>query len=194
MQPPRIYFICGSAFTFGAVYPSALSIFPVISAAALLLFIYMNSREKTNITEVSIVRGYDLLVLVAVTSAEYFLTQAVSVYLKLWLVKMLGATGIVASVISFYITVEYLVANSGKKFIRDGPYRLVRHPMYSSLVLFWCSACIYLFCLSSLAVFLWFIKNRMSERIRVEEKALAGTAVEYLEYRRSVWSGVPFHR
>jgi protein-S-isoprenylcysteine O-methyltransferase len=193
MQSPHVYFVCGSVFTLGAVYPSVLSVLPVISALSLLLFVYMDSKQRTGAVGITVIRGYDLRVLASLVAAEYLLVHVATGGLSLRLTKIVGAFGIASSVMLFCLTTRYLAACGGRGFTRDGPYRFVRHPMYLSLILFWCSACVYLLCFGALAVSLWFVKNRMRERVKIEEKAVAGTAVEYLEYKRNVYSGIPFY-
>ena len=78
------------------------------------------------------------------------------------------------------------------RIIRTGPYRIVRHPIYTGLLtaiagtavatgLFW------VFCLTGIVLFVFILKIRMEERFLQEE-----FGEEYTRYRREVRALIPF--
>lgn len=80
----------------------------------------------------------------------------------------------------------------GHRLIRNGPYSVVRHPIYSGLILAVLGTALEvgeLRGLVALAMILavWLIKLRVEERFMVEQFGR-----EYEDYRRHTWALVPF--
>lgn len=80
----------------------------------------------------------------------------------------------------------------GHRLIRNGPYSVVRHPIYSGLILAVLGTALAvgeLRGLAALAMILavWLIKLRLEERFMMER--FGG---EYEDYRRHTWALVPF--
>ncbi|HLW78630.1 MAG TPA: methyltransferase [Terriglobia bacterium] len=78
------------------------------------------------------------------------------------------------------------------RLIRQGPYAVVRHPIYSGLLLATLGTALVVGqvrALAGLAItfVLWLMKSRLEERFMLEE--FGG---EYEEYRRHSWALVPF--
>jgi protein-S-isoprenylcysteine O-methyltransferase Ste14 len=78
------------------------------------------------------------------------------------------------------------------QIIRTGPYRIVRHPIYTGLLtaiagtaiatgLFW------VICLTGIVLFVFILKIRMEERFLQEE-----FGEEYTRYKREVRALIPF--
>jgi len=80
------------------------------------------------------------------------------------------------------------------KLIRSGPYAVVRHPIYASLLAALICTLLLLtpwrWCVVSLALFL----AGTEIRVRTEERLLAARFPEFPEYRRSVPAYLPFVR
>ncbi|HUB81849.1 MAG TPA: isoprenylcysteine carboxylmethyltransferase family protein [Bryobacteraceae bacterium] len=80
------------------------------------------------------------------------------------------------------------------QLIRTGPYAVVRHPIYASLLAVLICTLLLLtpwqWCLVSLALFLLGTEIR----VRTEERLLASRFPEFPEYRRSVPAYLPFVR
>jgi protein-S-isoprenylcysteine O-methyltransferase Ste14 len=77
------------------------------------------------------------------------------------------------------------------RFITRGPYRILRHPMYTSVLLATLSFVIesrmffpFIFWLLLLCVLLI--------KIRIEEKLLSQHLPEYVEYKKRTWKLIPF--
>ncbi len=88
-------------------------------------------------------------------------------------------------------TFRVTAAPSGTSIITRGPYRLIRHPMYSAVLLFiWASIashCSVLTLAIGIAVTVVCIA-----RVIVEERLLRATCPDYLDYSRSTKALVPF--
>lgn len=77
------------------------------------------------------------------------------------------------------------------RFVTGGPYRILRHPMYTSVLLFTAS-----FIADSQSYFpyiLWFILLAvLMWKIVIEERLLLKHLPEYAEYKRRTWRMIPF--
>jgi protein-S-isoprenylcysteine O-methyltransferase Ste14 len=102
--------------------------------------------------------------------------------LRIWAVVTLGA--------SFRTTVE---THTGQRVVRNGPYRLVRHPSYSGLVLICCGYGIALQNWLSLAFAVLPPLAALLHRIRIEEAALVSSiGPDYEEYQSKTKKMVPW--
>lgn len=104
------------------------------------------------------------------------------VALRLWSIHVLGR----------YFT-PVVSIDSDQKLIKDGPYKHIRHPAYTGMLITltflglafnsWIASCIILFMLSPCLIY----------RIHIEEKALISHfRSAYEEYCRSTWRLIPF--
>ena len=102
--------------------------------------------------------------------------------LRVWAIVVLGS--------SFRTTVE---THEGQKVVSGGPYRLVRHPSYSGLVLMGLGYGLALQNWLSLAVALLLPLLPLIYRIRVEEAALVSSmGSEYEDYRKRTKKLIPW--
>jgi len=80
---------------------------------------------------------------------------------------------------------------SGHQLVRSGPYRLVRHPIYTAMFVMAAGTAIVsgeMHALPAIAV----LAGAYWRKIRLEEQSLVGTfGAEYGEYRRSTWALIP---
>ncbi len=77
------------------------------------------------------------------------------------------------------------------KIISDGPYRLIRHPMYASLFLFLFPLVIYHITFLKVAIFILFAINQVL-KLRYEEKIITDKFPRYADYMQKTWRLVPY--
>jgi protein-S-isoprenylcysteine O-methyltransferase Ste14 len=84
--------------------------------------------------------------------------------------------------------------NSDHELVRSGPYRLIRHPIYTSMLCMLLGTGLLLVTpLTLLLPSLLFFVTGTEIRVRIEEKLLAAQfGDEFLEYRRRVPAYIPF--
>jgi protein-S-isoprenylcysteine O-methyltransferase Ste14 len=80
---------------------------------------------------------------------------------------------------------------SGAVLIQSGPYKLVRHPMYLSLILVFVPMLIYNFNLTGGIIFLVFFVNLILKMLH-EEKLLLSFFDAYKTYSDKSWRLIPF--
>lgn len=106
---------------------------------------------------------------------------AAGVLLRAWAIRHLGR----------FFTVGVALA-ADHRVVDDGPYRRVRHPSYTGLLLEFAGVGIVLGSWLGLAVILVPIGAALAWRIHVEESALRGRLGEaYATYARGTWRLVP---
>lgn len=189
------YFVLGSMFTLGALCPGKWPLLRVISSISLLVFICSTSTQK-DIVGTKMINKNDLIMLISGLVLEHFLVSTSAEYLKMRFLKILAACGLSVSITLFYILLDYTSRNSTgeNNVLMNGPYRYVRHPIYTSLIVYWFSCCIYLSCFVSTGVLLWFVNSKLCPRVKKHEKGVLNTSVDYSEYMRTVWSGIPMYK
>ncbi len=102
--------------------------------------------------------------------------------LRIWAVATLGT--------SFRTTVE---THDSQKVIRKGPYKLIRHPSYSGLILMCCGYGIAVQNWLSLAIAVLLPLAALIYRIHVEEAAMVTSiGSDYSEYRRNTKKLIPW--
>ncbi len=110
------------------------------------------------------------------------LTMGLGLALRVWAVAALGA--------SFRTTIE---THENQKVKKDGPYRLIRHPSYSGLLLICGGYGLATRNWLSLVVALGLPLLALLYRIRVEEKTLVESlGAEYEEYRKHTKRLIPW--
>jgi protein-S-isoprenylcysteine O-methyltransferase Ste14 len=119
------------------------------------------------------------------TSTAFFIGIAIMLIgmaLRFWSVFTLGA--------SFRTTVE---THGDQKMISHGPYKLVRHPSYSGLILICCGFGFALQNWLSLLIVVILPLAALLYRIHVEESALISSfGSEYIEYQKRTKKLVPW--
>ena len=119
------------------------------------------------------------------TGAGFFLGIAIMLIgmaLRFWSVFTLGA--------SFRTTVE---THGDQKMISNGPYKLVRHPFYSGLILTCCGFGLALLNWLSLLIVLILPLSALLYRIHVEEAALVSSfGSDYIEYQKHTKKLIPW--
>ncbi|HVP91408.1 MAG TPA: isoprenylcysteine carboxylmethyltransferase family protein [Terriglobales bacterium] len=118
------------------------------------------------------------------TLAVYWLGFAIllsGAFLRIWSIVVLGR--------SFRTTVEVV---HSQRVVERGPYKTIRHPSYSGLLLMCCGYGIAEQSWLSLAIAVGLPLMALVHRIRVEEAALAaGIGSEYQEYRERTKKLIP---
>lgn len=101
--------------------------------------------------------------------------------LRWWAVMTLGR----------FFTVDVAI-HSDHRVVTAGPYRFVRHPSYTGLILLFTAQAVTFENVASLAVALLPIFIALGYRIHVEERALDGAlGAAYAEYRRTTKALIP---
>ena len=77
------------------------------------------------------------------------------------------------------------------KLVQSGPYRYIRHPIYTGLLLGFAGTAIAVDEWRSLIATGLFTLGALI-RCRVEERAMAETFSDYIEYRRHTWALIPY--
>jgi protein-S-isoprenylcysteine O-methyltransferase Ste14 len=79
----------------------------------------------------------------------------------------------------------------GHTLVRDGPYRVIRHPIYSGLLLAIAG--------TALAIGQWrgiaalaLASVALARKVQVEERVMAAAFPDYAGYRRRSWALIPF--
>jgi protein-S-isoprenylcysteine O-methyltransferase Ste14 len=102
--------------------------------------------------------------------------------IRVWAMRVLGR---------FYT--RTLVTTADQRVVREGPYRLVRHPGYLGSMLVWTGAAASSGNLLSVLAVTALMTVAYAYRIRTEERMLIEALGEpYEEYRRRSWRLVPF--
>ncbi len=80
----------------------------------------------------------------------------------------------------------------GAVLIKTGPYKIIRHPMYLSLILTLTPALISDFSLVALIVFVIFLTNLIVKMLFEESLLIKFFGSEYQEYMKKSWRLFPF--
>ncbi|AFN82463.1 putative protein-S-isoprenylcysteine methyltransferase [Encephalitozoon romaleae SJ-2008] len=196
MECPSFYFALGSLFMLGISHSSCYLALHIVSSTSLLIFLHSRERVRNIDFGMRIIRHDDFVILFGCLLLESLFVPKSAGYFGGRVLKAVAACGLVFSITFFFVTLRHMPDNKtgGRRIQRSGPYRFVRHPLYSSLILYWASCTIYLSCFVSLAIFLWFVSSRIIPRIKECEREMVSTSSEYMEYRKAVWSGIPMYR
>ena len=103
------------------------------------------------------------------------------VLLRWWANRVLGA---------FYT--RTLKVTENQTIIREGPYRVIRHPGYLGSILMWSGVAAATANWIVLAVVLVIMFGVYIYRIQIEEKMLLATNAGYEAYRKQTWRLIPF--
>jgi protein-S-isoprenylcysteine O-methyltransferase Ste14 len=101
--------------------------------------------------------------------------------LRQWSISILGR---------FFLPV--VKKQKGQRIIKEGPYRFVRHPSYTGLLLELVGVSLTFANWISVIVVLVFFVSAISYRIRIEEEFLNREFSDYGEYKKRTWKLVPF--
>ena len=80
----------------------------------------------------------------------------------------------------------------GAVLIKTGPYKIIRHPMYLSLILTLTPALISDFSILKLTIFIVFLVNLIIKMLFEESLLVKFFGNEYQEYMKSSWRLLPF--
>lgn len=196
MECPSFYFALGSLFMFGISHSSCCLALRIVSSTSLLVFVHSRERARNIDFGMKVVRHNDFVILFGCLLLESLFVPRSAGYFGGRVLKAVAACGLVFSITFFFIALRYMPDSKarGRRIQRSGPYIYVRHPLYSSLILYWASCTIYFSCFVSLAIFLWFVSSRTIPRIKEYEKEMVSASSEYMEYRKAVWSGIPMYK
>jgi protein-S-isoprenylcysteine O-methyltransferase Ste14 len=101
--------------------------------------------------------------------------------MRVWATRVLGR---------FYT--RTLVTDGGQRIVRDGPYRLIRHPGYLGTLLLWVGAALAAVNWAAIIVIPLVTLPAYVFRIRSEEAMLSRTfGAQYQDYQRHSWRLLP---
>jgi protein-S-isoprenylcysteine O-methyltransferase Ste14 len=100
---------------------------------------------------------------------------------RAWAMRVLGA---------FYTRTLKMAEN--QSIVREGPYRLIRHPGYLGSILMWVGAATATANWIVILIVLVAMFGAYHYRIQNEEKMLTTTNPEYAEYQKHTWRLIPF--
>ncbi len=100
--------------------------------------------------------------------------------LRIWSMSVLG---------KFYTRTLKVVEN--QTIVREGPYRMIRHPGYLASILIWSGVALSTQVWIVLIVVLFVMFGVYIYRIQTEEKMLVQTNPDYADYRRRTWRLIP---
>jgi len=119
------------------------------------------------------------------TPTVFFIGIAImlaGIALRVWAIAVLGN--------SFRTTIE---TDTSQKVISSGPYRLIRHPSYSGLLLICCGYGVALQNWLSLLAVILIPLAALLYRIRIEEKVLAvSLGSDYVDYQKRTKKLIPW--
>jgi len=100
---------------------------------------------------------------------------------RAWAMRVLGA---------FYTRTLKMAEN--QSIVREGPYRLIRHPGYLGSILMWTGVATATANWIVILIVLVAMFSAYHYRIQNEEKMLITTNAEYTEYQKDTWRLIPF--
>lgn len=103
--------------------------------------------------------------------------------------KLLGGSLTVYSLV--HLSRNFSIIPEARNLVRSGPYRFVRHPMYSSEILWIFGFILPIFSIPLFVLYLvmvWFLVLRMG----YEERLLERHRPEYAGYRKMTWRVIPY--
>jgi protein-S-isoprenylcysteine O-methyltransferase len=146
-------------------------------------------------------RGTSALILVAYALAVLAITTHLLPSVALdatvaWVGVGVGVFGFVFRVWSMRVLGRFytrtLVTTADQRVVREGPYRVIRHPGYLGSILVWMGAAASSGNLVSVGAVTLLLAVAYTHRIRTEERMLLEALGEpYAEYRRRSWRLVP---
>ena len=177
---------------------------PILVALAIYALRLIEIRTKRNTISGKISANYTLMLFMAVGTiafvgsiAEYFWHG------KVWSWQWL-LVGIMCAVLSFWIRLQAIAAlgkfwslhaeiRENHEFVRTGPFRWMRHPVYFSMILELAALCLVLSAFWTLLVVIVLFIPSLLLRLKVEEAALVDKFGDtYRDYRRQVWAIIPW--
>jgi protein-S-isoprenylcysteine O-methyltransferase len=173
----------------------------MIGFAAVELFLRQGSVAK-QVQRTATDRGTTVLIVAAYAMA--ILAVATRVLPNVPLPRAVAWSGVAIGVFGFAFRIwamrvlgrfytRTLITTADQRVVRDGPYRLVRHPGYLGSILVWIGASASSSNLVSVAAVAVLLAIAYTHRIRSEERMLLEALGEpYAEYRRHSWRLVPF--
>lgn len=177
---------------------------PILCAAAIYVLRLIEIRTKRDTIAGKVSANYTLMLFMAVGTIvfvgsilEYFFVRG-----KMWAWPWLIA-GILCAALSFWLRGKAIAAlgkfwslhaeiRENHEFVRTGPFRWMRHPVYFSMILELVSLCLVLQAFWTLLLVPVLFIPALLMRLRVEEAALVEKFGDtYREYRRQVPAILP---
>jgi protein-S-isoprenylcysteine O-methyltransferase Ste14 len=109
-------------------------------------------------------------------------------HLAVLILLVLGTSLNVAGL--FALRRSFTIMAEARALVRTGPYRSIRHPLYTSHFVVFLANTLVHFHLSTIALYVVFVAGQVV-RARMEERKLVATFPEYEEYRRTTGMFLP---
>jgi protein-S-isoprenylcysteine O-methyltransferase Ste14 len=113
-----------------------------------------------------------------------------------WVGILLALSGLLTRLWSNHVLGEFytrtLKVVKDQTIVRDGPYRLIRHPGYLGMILVWCGIAAGTDNWIVLLIVMIATVSAYYYRIENEEKMLSSTIPDYSEYPVDTWRLIPF--
>jgi protein-S-isoprenylcysteine O-methyltransferase Ste14 len=135
------------------------------------------------------------LVLVQVFTAAYLVIKAPWMSMQSWSIIIVALSGCLAiwSILTMQLNNLRITPTPGEnaRLVTSGPYRLIRHPMYSSLILLALPLVLAEFNTIKLAMGLILVFDLLI-KLNYEEKLLKLKFPQYMHYRQTTYRLIPF--
>ena len=149
-------------------------------------------RASTRLIGISYAGAVALIVVTSVTNAGAFTNIVVGLVGVALMLLGLGLRFWSMGVLGRYYSRTLRVVD-GQRVVREGPYRLVRHPGYLSSLCIWVGSALGFQNLILICTFSVGFAAVYVYRIRVEEKMLSNEfGIEYADYVAKSWKLIPF--
>lgn len=179
MADSCLYFLLGLLHVIFLNYNTPFT--TVLSVHILLLSLYLYTSSVVKL-DMQINEG-DLMYFVLMHIFEHFIFNG---YIRYRVISVVGGLITLIGLLAFILSLSVCMINNTNKPFK-GPYSFVRHPLHSSLLVFFAGVCVYLSSFISLGALVWYLKQK-SESF----KALDKIYQNHEEYLNVVPSGIPF--
>lgn len=136
-----------------------------------------------------------ILVIVQFSCITYFVFSG-SVLSSNWLLLAIQVTGIAVGIWAIMVMKPMKVSvfpepKPEAELLKSGPYQLIRHPMYTAILLTCFPIVVDRFAILDILVFCVLLVNQVI-KLNYEERLLRAKFQDYEDYSKSTWRLIPF--
>lgn len=173
------YFLLGMLFVF--FLDAKTPIFTVYSTLCCMYAVYL--LVSSNIKMDLHIDVSELLTVIGLLSLESFLLNKI---LRLRIMATFGGIGALIGFFLFLYTLRH-VWSEESYISTNGPFKIVRHPLHTSLLIFLTGSCVYLASFGSLFLLFWYLRISASKLRKLDEIIRSNR-----NYFINTRSGIPF--